>query len=185
MGEQEATATGPEPNPVGLLFISDVQALRRAESVCLHASGGSGRIDATLVADGEQPRIYTATQQRLFPDPAGSDRCRRITVAADIAGFDGQRRWHDHHLPGATAQATIHDAQLDEVWRSIGGFLRVGDVLRLRFRADNPAEQADAYGLYRDELRLEIRRGTRLWTFLLHVTVRPAAHRMVTAPARR
>ncbi|MEV4201070.1 hypothetical protein [Micromonospora globbae] len=169
-------------NPRGLLFVSDVQALRRAEAVSFATADGVGLIDANLTTvAGDEPRIYSATQQRLFPDPVGPDRRRRIQVAADIAGFDLSRRWHDHQLPGATACASIGGAQFHDVWRSVAAFLRVGDVLRLRWLADNTTDQMVARGLHRDDLHIEVRRGRRLWTFLLDVTVRPQAARVVTA----
>lgn len=180
-GHTEPSTNGDE-NPRGLLSISDVQALRRAEAVAFAAADGVGLIDASLTTlAGDEPRIYTATQQRLFPDAVGRNRRRRIEVAADIAGFDVGRRWHDHQLPGATASATIGGAQFHDVWRSVAAFLRVGDVVRLRWQADNNTDQLIARGLHRDDLRIEVRRGTRLWTFLLDVSVRPQDSRMVTA----
>jgi hypothetical protein len=173
-------STCDRDNPRGLLFISDVQALRRAEAVAFAAADGVGRIDASLTTlAGGEPRIYTATQQRLFPDPVGHHRRRRIEVAADIAGFDLSRRWHDHQLPGATASASISAAQFHDVWRSVAAFLRVGDVMRLRWQADHNTDQLIAWGLHRDDLHIEVRRGRRLWTFLLDVTVRPQATRAV------
>ena len=174
--------TAEQENPRGLLFISDVQALRRADTVSFQAAGGGGVIDAALTAGAsDRPRIYTAKEQALFPETCGPDRRRRIEVAADIAGFDTARRWHDHQLPGATAAATIGGAQLAEVWRSAAAFLRVGDVVRLRWHADVITDQLTSRGLHRDDLPIEIRRGARLWTFLLSVAVRPPDARLVTA----
>jgi hypothetical protein len=167
------------PDPHGLLYAGDVQALRRADTVTVRAQDGLGSIQATLTApDGL--RIYTAPQQRAFPDAAGYQRHRRITLDADIAGFDTDRRWHDHHLPGAAATTVIDHAALNDVWQSITGFLRVGDVLRLRFRADSTHDPLSGYALHRDELHLLVQRGQRQWTFLLEVTIRPAEDRMVT-----
>jgi hypothetical protein len=184
-GHTEPSASDDE-NPRGLLFISDVQALRRADAVQLRAADGIGLIDARLTGlAGDDPRIYTAKQQHLFPDPVGQDRRRRIEVAADIAGFDPERRWHDHQLPGATASTSIGGAQFHEVWRSVVAFLRVGDIVRLRWHAGTNTgtgtDQLTARGLYRDELLIEVRRGKRLWTFLLDVSVRSPDARMVTA----
>ena len=175
-------STCDDENPRGLVFISDVQALRRADTVSFTAAGGAGLIDAGLTTlAGDESRIYTATQQRLFPDATGGDRRRRIEVAADIAGFDTSRRWHDHQMPGATASATIAGAQLHDGWRSVAAFLRVGDVIRLRWQADNNTDQLIARGLHRDDLYLEVRRGQHVWTFLLEVSVRPPGARMVAA----
>src|SRR6266545_3333956 len=153
-------------DPVGLLYISDVQALRAADAVAFHTtSDGVAYIDACLSSAGfGEPRIYTARQQRLFPDADRHDRRRRIEVAADIAGFGTQRRWHQHHLPGATAFTLVDTAQLDEVWRSVAAFLRVGDVIRLHWRADNRADALHAM-------------------FLLDVQIRSDPVRMVTAPS--
>ena len=163
-----------------------MQALRRADTVSLSAADGGGVIDAALTTlAGDAPRIYTAKEQALFPDTCGPNRYRRIEVAADIAGFDTARRWHDHQLPGATATATIDGAQLSEVWRSVAAFVRVGDIVRLRWHADVTTDQLTSSGLHRDDLLIEIRRGARLWTFLLHVAVRPPGTRLVAPAAHR
>ncbi len=163
-----------------------MQALRRADTVCFHAAEGGGVIDVTLTALARgHARIYTAKEQGLFPDAVGPDRRRRIEVAADIAGFDTARRWHDHQLPGATAATTIGGARLHEVWRSVAAFLRVGDVVRLRWHADVTTDQLTSRGVHRDDLLLEIGRGARLWTFLLDVAVRPPGTRLVTTSADR
>ena len=191
-GSGAAAASASDENPCGLLFISDVQALRRADTVRVHAADGVGIIDASLTTlAGDQPRIYSATEQRLFPEPVGHQRRRRIPVAADIAGFDTHRRWHDHQLPTATATAVIGSAQLHEVWRSVAAFLRVGDIVRLRWHAgtntgiDTDTDRLTGAGLHRDELLIEVRRGKRTWTFLLDVAVGPSSLRMITAAAQR
>jgi hypothetical protein len=183
-------STSDGENPRGLLFIADVQALRRADTVHLHAADGTGLIDATLTSlAGDEPRIYTAKEQQLFADPVGRHRRRRIEVAADIAGFDAERRWHDHQLPGATASAIIGCAQVHDVWRSVAAFLRVGDFVRLRWHAgtntNTGTDPVTARGLHRDELFIEVRRGHRTWTFMLDVAVAPSNLRMVAAQTHR
>jgi hypothetical protein len=159
----------------GLLYISDLQALRRADSVVFHLTGdGTAYIDAHLsTVTHPEPRIFTATEQRLFPDIDGSDRRRRIPVTAGIVGFDDKRRWHEQGLPDATASAMIHVARLDELWRSIAAFLRVGDVVSLHWWASNNNGYITQAGLHRDELRLVIRRGRRRWAFLVKVELCP------------
>jgi hypothetical protein len=170
--------TNDGPDPHGLLYYSDIQALRRADTISVRAQDGLGSIHATLTApDGL--RIYTAQQQRAFPDTAGFVRHRRITLDADITGFDTDRRWHNQ-LPGAAAATVIDNAALNDVWQSIAAFLRPGDVLRLRFRADSSHDPLAGYPLHRDELHLLIQRGHRQWLFLLDVTVRASDNRMVT-----
>lgn len=172
------TADGTDPH--GILDPGDLQALRRADTVTVRAQDGLGSILATLTApDGL--RIYTTQQQRAFPDATGYQRHRHITLDAEIAGFDADRRWHHHTLPGAAATTIIDHAALNDVWQSIAAFLRVGDVLSLRFRADSVADPLAAHALHRDELYLLVRRGQKVWTLLLEVAVRPAEARMVTA----
>ncbi|GAA0898334.1 hypothetical protein [Virgisporangium aurantiacum] len=171
--------------PVGLLYVGDVQALRRADSVRFDTRETQSGLDAWIEADlfppsVAEPRIYTATEQRLFPEADASDRRRRIAVGADIAGFDDQQRWHDRHLPGTTAYALISPARLDEVWRSIAAFVRVGDVLRLYWRADNTIDWLEDPRLHRDELSIAVHRGRRRWMFLLDVQIRPEPVRMIT-----
>lgn len=159
----------------GLLYISDVQALRRADSVVFQVQGdGTAHIDARLTTWAHpEPRIFTATEQRLFPDSDGGNRRRRITVAATIVGFDDDRHWHEQSLPGATAFHMIHAARLDDVWCSIAAFLRVGDFLALHWRASNNTQYLNDAGLHRDELRVGISRGRRQWTFLVDVGTCP------------
>jgi hypothetical protein len=154
--------------------------------VSFHTTGdGVADIHACLSSAAFcQPRIYTARQQRLYPDADQRDRRRRIVVAAGICGYDATRRWHEHHLPGATAFTLIDAAQLDEVWRSVAAFLRVGDVIRLHWRADNPADALRDPELHRDELRIAVRRGARRWMFLLDVQVRPGPVRMISQAAQ-
>jgi hypothetical protein len=174
----------PEAQPTGLLYISDVQALQCADRVSFHCHEAQGCIHADLTTwPLTEPRIYTPKQQRLFPDPDGVDRRRRIEVDTSIVGFDHTRRWHERALPGAGAFHSIHAARLDEVWRSIVAFLRVGDVITLHWRADNTTDPVAAAGLHRDELRIGVQRGQRRWQFLVDISVSTADARMVTRPA--
>lgn len=90
MGEQRPTDHDrtdhciDDTDQVGLLYVSDVQALRRAEAVSFHTGDTSTWIDASLTA-ADEGRIYTAKEQRLFPDAEGLGRRRRIEVAADTS----------------------------------------------------------------------------------------------------
>lgn len=170
--------TDLEPDPHGLLYASDLQALRRADTVTIRAQDRLGSIRATLTADGGL-RIYTASQQRAFPDAAGYRRHRVITLDADIAGFDTTGHWQEHDLRAA-ATLVIEHAALHEVWQSVTALLHVGDILRLRFRADSTHDPLTGTSLHRDELHLLVRRGRHQLTFLLEVAVRPTDTRMVT-----
>jgi hypothetical protein len=174
-------STDHDEQPRGLLYISDVQALQRADRVSFHYDNRQGYIHAGLTTwPFAEPRIYTATQQRLFPEADNVDRRRRIDVDASIVGFDEHRLWHERNLPGATAYHMIHTARLDEVWRSIAAFLRVGDTLTLLWRADNATDVLAAAGLHRDELRISVLRGSRRFEFLLDVSVTTSNARMIT-----
>ena len=169
--------TDLEPDPHGLLYACDVQALRRADTVTIRAQDRLGSVRATLTAS-DGLRIYTASQQRAFPDAAGYRRHRVINLDADIAGFDTTGHWHEHDLPAATL--VIEHAALHDVWQTITALLHVGDVLRLKFRADSSHDPLTGTSLHRDELHLLVRRGRHQWTFLLEVAVRPTDTRMVT-----
>ncbi len=176
--------TDRDQNPRGLLYISDVQALQRADRVSFHYHDGQGYLHADLTTwPLPEPRIFTAKEQRLFPDSDDVDRRRCIDVDASIVGFDDERQWHERALPGARAFHMIHTARLDEVWRSIAAFLRVGDVIALHWRADNNTDYLTAAGLHRDELRIGVLRGQRRWQFLVDITVSTRNARMVTRNA--
>jgi hypothetical protein len=174
----EPRDTDLESDPHGLLYACDVQALRRADTVTIHAQDDLGSIRATLTTS-DRLRIYTAAQQRAFPDAAGYRRHRVITLDADIAGFDTTGHWHEHDLPAA-ATLVIEHAALHDVWHTITALLHVGDVRRLRFRADSTHDPLTGTALHRDELHLLVRRGRHQWMFLLEVAVRPTHTRMVT-----
>jgi hypothetical protein len=180
-GYGHRTPSGDDTEPVRTLYVGDVHALRRAETVALHTCGIRSWIDAGLEsASRAEPRIYTAMEQRLFPDADALDRRRRIEVAGDIAGFDDQQRWHERCLPHATAFTTIDAAGFDEVWYSVAAFLRVGDAIRLHWRADNMTDALIDPELHRDDLSIAVHRGRRRWLFLLDVQVRPGPARMIT-----
>ncbi len=189
MAEHRQADSGHTDQPApetqaGLLYISDVQALQRADRVSFHCHQEQGYIHADLTTwPLSEPRIYTPKEQRLFPDADGVDRRRRIEADTSIVGFDHTRRWHERALPGASALYTIHAARLDDVWRSIAAFLRVGDVITLRWRADNNTDHLTAACLHRDELRLGIVRGQRRWQFLVDIDVATQNSRMVTRGA--
>jgi hypothetical protein len=173
--------SGDDMEKIRPLYIGDVQALRRADTVNFRSSLSGSWIDAGLESRSvAEPRIYTATEQRLFPDADAVDRRRHIVVAGDIAGFDDQQRWHDRYLPGATAFASINAAEFDEVWHSIATFLRVGDAIRMHWRADNMTDSLIDPELHRDDLSIAVHRGRRRWLFLLDVQVRPGPMRMIT-----
>lgn len=166
---------------VGQLYIGDVHALRRAEAVEFHTGDGRSWIRACLQGQSMgESRIYTAKEQRLFPDADALDRCRTITVGGDIAGFDEQHRWHGRTLPGTSAFTSINPAWFDERWRTIVALLRVGDVVHLSWQADNIIDQLGVAGLHRDELSIDVRRGQRSWTFLAEVQIRPDPVRMIS-----
>jgi hypothetical protein len=182
LGDTPQPEADDDAQPRGLLYISDVQALKRAEAVSFHLDDGDAYIHARLTTwayTGQ--RIYTAKEQQLFPDTDGAERRRRIDVDATIVGFDDDRHWHERALPGASARAAIHTARLDEVWCSIAAFLRVGDVIALHWRADNNTPYLSNAGLHRDELRIGITREKRRWVFLMDVGTSPDnTARMIT-----
>src|SRR5690348_15662647 len=84
------------PEPVEL-SAAVVQALRQAEQVCCRHVRGASSLGLSLDGElGGELRVFTASQQRLFPDPDRVDphaRSRHITCAATVSGYDEDERW--------------------------------------------------------------------------------------------
>ena len=124
----------------------DIRAMRMADDVHFHTYQGRSWIAADLQNYGRQ-RIYTAVEQRLFPDTQryAGERSRDIAVATqrltDYSGRDGEYQAFASWCPR-------------EVWLTIVAALRPGDVLGFHWVASNNSENMDAVRFHHDQLRL-------------------------------
>lgn len=125
----------------------DIKAMRQADSMHFHTHEGRSWLVVEL-ANYSLNRIYTATEQRLFPDVRkyGSDRSREIPVATqrleDYSGREGDYTafaW----LPFAGA-----------VWLTIVATLRPGDALGFHWIASDNSQNLTDVGYHHDQLRL-------------------------------
>lgn len=68
--------------------------------------------------------------------------------------------------------AMIYTTRFNEEWQTIAGCLKVGDELRLHWRADSNQYLRDA-GLHFDELLLHVKRGSKVLVFSVATSICP------------
>jgi hypothetical protein len=159
------------------LSADDITALRMADSITFHHGPPNARYVATCVRAhlsggfSDEPRIWTAREQRLFPSGdtgGGRDRLREVTPErSTVTGYD----WPAGTFPDAQAFHMMHS--ITPEWATIASLLRAGDTLRVSWRADNNNENHTGAGFHQDELRLSVHRGARVMNFLITKSVGP------------
>lgn len=154
---------------LGVLTRDDLSALRLADAVTFHhnpIADGGPRISLHLESRmSDEPRIFTATQQRVFPTADGRDRIRDIRLESSASGYpsDGSPGWGSADAPHLSCFYMIGSAQFNECWPTIPRVLKVGDRLALHWVADNNTGSITDAGLHNDQLRLYVHRtGGRL-----------------------
>lgn len=159
----------------------DITAIRAADTVSFHHGPNYGPKIRLSLGGGysDQPRIYTAREQRLYPQQDG-DRTRELRVASSMSGYaeEGFGMWRGQDFPNATGFHMIHSPRYNDEWQTVVSLLRTDDVLTMVWSADNNTGTARDFGLHIDELRLRIDRnggapaekGSTL-TFLLTVSM--------------
>ena len=113
----------------------------------------------------DEPRIFTAAQQRVFPTADGRHRIRDIRLESSAYGYasDGMTGWSSADAPHLACFYMIHSAQFSACWPTIPRLLKVGDRLALHWVADCNTETLTDAGLHNDQLRLYVHRaGDRL-----------------------
>lgn len=161
---------------IPVLTRDDIAALRAADDVTLHVFKGRGCVRARLRGYSAQPRIYSAREQRLFPDvDAQLDwRTRDVVASHSVVGYSerASMEWSDRSDPNYYAYASFVD---EAVWRTIAGVMRPGDSVHLSWIADNNCGNTREVGFHHDELRLLLTgpEGKNRRTFLARVEVGP------------
>lgn len=147
---------------VGELTSEDIAALRAADNVTFHhlrKSDGPHSIRAYLRAYGEPP-IYTARQQRLFPESFASyERMRSIAVESQASGYStsGMGEWSTSYGAETDVRAFASVSTINPSIRTMLGLLRAGDVITLEWVADNNTDALRDAGMHSDFLRLHVR----------------------------
>lgn len=176
-------------NTPQILTTDDVAALRKADSVTFHYFRGAGVIRAHLRGGySNPPRIYTAREQRMFPntDSYSADRMREISVQTVLSGYasGGETAWRmtdsgSSHTGGADSNPAAfhmeHSGQYSPTWQTIARAIHSGDRIRLTWTADNNNETFRLASLHADELHLIIMRADAKphATFLVDHSVTP------------
>jgi hypothetical protein len=154
------------------LTADDVASLRKADSVTFHYFRGVGVIRAHLRGGYAAPRrIFTARQQRMFPDTDSysADRKREIPVMTSMHGYEdgGSTGWrlesgNDRGACNPSAFYMEHSGQYNPEWLTIANLTRPGDMLMLVWTADNNTSYIRDAGLHNDELTIKIVRGGKV-----------------------
>lgn len=166
------------------LSADDITALRMADSITFHYGPAGTSYVGTCIrvylrgGHTDQPRIWTAREQRLFPEVGNIDTDRIRVIMPDrsslsgYSGSSGMSTWAGSDRPQAVAYHTMHHRS-DE-WETITGLMRAGDSVRLSWLAGNNSDVLRKAGFHCDELRLSIHRGeSRVMRFLITRSVGP------------
>jgi hypothetical protein len=174
--QRTAIITGAEP---GVLTRDDLTALRLADAVTFHhhTSAEAGpRISLHLETRmTDEPRIFTATQQRVFPSADGRGRQRDIHLESTASGYasDGLPGWNSSDAGHLSCFYMIHTAQFSQSWLTIARLLKVGDRLALQWLADNNTQTLTDAGLHNDQLHLHVHRAGDRLVFPIATSVCP------------
>ena len=165
------------------LTAEDIKALRLADRVIFRHRNSVTTIEAGLERPGyDQPRIYTATEQRLYPTTDGlgnNERARVLTVSGSVTWYENDSR----HAGTVTSTAfeVFHAPRYSEILTTVLSLLKPGDVLHVSFVGDAHSNgYSKKAGLHADALRLVVERGGKRLTFHLATSVcAPNTARMV------
>ncbi len=149
---------------VAALDAEALAALRAADSLSFHTHDGRAFIRA--YRERGSGGVYTAREQRLFPDARDFawSRFREIETNFFASGYgDGSTSWSTGWGEGAprlAAYASISGKDYgDGTWPTIAQALRPGDTLSLSWVADNNSDVIRDAGLHTDRLTLRVTRG--------------------------
>jgi hypothetical protein len=132
----------------------DIQAMRRADRVAVSHLRGAGLL---RLIRGEGDR----TRETQIPVPSRVDSYRDYRPG-EPAG-DPDRECTCHH------SADVYHS-IPSYWESVAAFARAGDVVSLRWIEDNNNQHVKQAGLHVDGLEVRIKRGSRVYAFLIYQT---------------
>lgn len=154
------------------LTMQDVTALKQAEVVVFRYYRQVATIEASLRGHLTQPRIFTAAQQRLFPEVNEYERKHTIPVDGLVTYYDDDSRRTAG--PEASAFSMFHSANYSHIWVTIASLLKPGDVLLIHFNGDRYANgYSRKTDLHIDALHLDVKRGKKALSFVVDICVAP------------
>lgn len=148
------------------LTADDLAAIKSARSVALHYHEGEFYMRAHLETAYGAPKVFTAKEQLLFPDIwSGNDwRARRIEVSQQYCGITNYSSEHTE-MGNKPISAYAAGHSYNPVWDTVKSLLKVGDIIGIRFIADNNSEIIKRANLHADEVHLIVVRGKKRLTF--------------------
>lgn len=152
------------------LSTEDVAAMRLAEEVSLHHDDGTSLIRLYLRGSWQPqpPRVFTARQQRLFPntrDVGAHERSRTIACEAALSGYD------EPIMDRSTVSCFWAGSALRDTWRTVTDLVKPGDRVTLHWVAGNNNEYLTDAELFNDEVLLCVARGKRKLVFAVAHTI--------------
>lgn len=155
----------------------DLAALRLADRVVFQTLDNGESAIRAIVDRGmlTDTPIYSAREQRLFPETERYSRDRERTIRVRATGYGyGDATHNMGGWSGGKFSAfhMHHHARMTEEWCTLADLMRVGDTVTLRWVANNGNGNTKDAGLVVDELRLTLNlHGKRERTFLVDVSV--------------
>lgn len=157
---------------------TDAKAIKKADSIVLRYREGVATIEATLRNTLDQDRIFTAAEQRTFPetDPysLNGDRSRIIEVEGAIWSYSDGSHDRSSQVDPKKAQGfwMASSAKFNATWRTIAFLLRPGDEVTVSFVGNaNSNELTREANLHADKVELHVKRGDNRLVFMVDVSV--------------
>jgi len=156
------------------LTADDLAAIRMARSVAFHYHEGEFYMRAHLETGYGKPAVFTAKQQLLFPDIwSGNDwRARKMEVSQQYSGITNYSAEYTSDK-SAVVSAYASGHSYDPTWDTVKSLLKVGDIIGIRFIADNNNETIKRADLHADEMHLIVVRGGKRLTFHIDNVICP------------
>jgi hypothetical protein len=154
------------------LGTQDISAMKMADSVVFRHLSGVATIELFIGSHTGRVRVYTRSEQVLFPRLNIYDQCTRlIEVEGKVTSYGDGTSWGRK----AHAVASIQTAQYDRDWATIVSLLKPRDRASLHFLGDGHTnDYLRKAGLHADTLHLVVRRGRNTkMEFLLDERVTP------------
>jgi len=142
---------------MSILTATDIKALRKCDALA---------VDWYTDKDGTEVSQLRAIKRADPKEPFATDITYRIALPSRLTDY-AARYTSAPRDTNRSGFALMSTSEFNEVVHTALGFLRVDDDIALRWLADNNSGTLSDAGLHSDELRLEVIRGNKRYTFVL------------------